>query len=245
MAELHLAQLLFDARALERTRERHGLPARSTDLGYLVHGQLAACFGELAPKPFRVRDRRGRVEVLGYTEADADALREQVALYAEPLFADALVDLAAKRMPTGWSESQRLGFEVRACPIVRLAHRGPGGEQAGAEVDAFLHACWQVDDTTRIDRGTVYEAWLRDQLAPATELERVALERFALPRLHRKTHAGDGERKARAIARPDALLVGELRIRDPAAFAALLRRGVGRHRAFGFGLLLLRPPGSR
>jgi CRISPR system Cascade subunit CasE len=26
------------------------------------------------------------------------------------------------------------------------------------------------------------------------------------------------------------------------AFRALLARGVGRHRAFGFGMLLLRPP---
>ena len=29
---------------------------------------------------------------------------------------------------------------------------------------------------------------------------------------------------------------------DSEAFSALLRRGVGRHRAFGFGMLLLRPP---
>jgi CRISPR system Cascade subunit CasE len=43
---------------------------------------------------------------------------------------------------------------------------------------------------------------------------------------------------------PDAVLEGVLEVVDGEAFAALLRRGVGRHRAFGFGMLLLRPPRS-
>jgi CRISPR system Cascade subunit CasE len=38
------------------------------------------------------------------------------------------------------------------------------------------------------------------------------------------------------------LLRGELTVADPDAFSALLARGVGRHRAFGYGMLLLRPP---
>ncbi|MEQ8964701.1 MAG: type I-E CRISPR-associated protein Cas6/Cse3/CasE [Azospirillaceae bacterium] len=42
---------------------------------------------------------------------------------------------------------------------------------------------------------------------------------------------------------PDAVFEGVLRVDDPAAFAALLARGVGRHRAFGFGMLLLAPAG--
>jgi CRISPR system Cascade subunit CasE len=44
------------------------------------------------------------------------------------------------------------------------------------------------------------------------------------------------------IERPNAVLEGHLMVRDPVAFRALLARGVGRHRAFGFGMLLLRPP---
>ena len=35
---------------------------------------------------------------------------------------------------------------------------------------------------------------------------------------------------------------GILTITDPIAFAELLKRGVGRHRAYGYGMLLLRPP---
>lgn len=38
---------------------------------------------------------------------------------------------------------------------------------------------------------------------------------------------------------PDALLRGCLRVLEPDAFAHLVARGVGRHRSFGFGMLLL------
>jgi CRISPR system Cascade subunit CasE len=40
---------------------------------------------------------------------------------------------------------------------------------------------------------------------------------------------------------PDAILRGELVIRDPAEFAKVLAKGVGRHKAYGCGMLLLRP----
>ena len=38
-------------------------------------------------------------------------------------------------------------------------------------------------------------------------------------------------------------MAGTLTIGDPDAFAAILSRGVGRHAAFGYGMLLLSPPG--
>jgi CRISPR system Cascade subunit CasE len=42
------------------------------------------------------------------------------------------------------------------------------------------------------------------------------------------------------MARRVALVTGTLRVGDAEAFRALLARGLGRHRAFGFGMLLLR-----
>ena len=44
---------------------------------------------------------------------------------------------------------------------------------------------------------------------------------------------------------PDVTVDGTLEIIEPEAFANLLIRGVGRHCAFGFGMLLLRPAGQR
>ena len=37
---------------------------------------------------------------------------------------------------------------------------------------------------------------------------------------------------------------GALTITDGEKFAQLLARGIGRHRAYGYGMLLLRPPGK-
>ena len=53
----------------------------------------------------------------------------------------------------------------------------------------------------------------------------------------------DGTRRGHVVAGPDVVLSGQLRIAQATAFAHLVARGVGRHRAFGFGMLLLRPAG--
>ena len=50
--------------------------------------------------------------------------------------------------------------------------------------------------------------------------------------------------KVRKVAGPDVVFRGELEIMDGDAFVALVVRGIGRHRAFGFGCLLLAPPGA-
>ena len=39
-------------------------------------------------------------------------------------------------------------------------------------------------------------------------------------------------------------MTGELEVGDSERFLHLLARGVGRHRTFGFGMLLLRPASS-
>ena len=54
--------------------------------------------------------------------------------------------------------------------------------------------------------------------------------------------AGEGG-VAPDVLRSDAVLRGVLSITNPRAFAELLARGIGRHRSYGYGMLLLRPPG--
>jgi CRISPR system Cascade subunit CasE len=44
------------------------------------------------------------------------------------------------------------------------------------------------------------------------------------------------------INRPEATFHGTFEIQDPTQFAAMLARGVGRHRAYGYGMVLLRAP---
>jgi CRISPR system Cascade subunit CasE len=96
-------------------------------------------------------------------------------------------------------------------------------------------------------RAQVYGQWLvrqftRDGAAQAKS-EAVSLIGFRRVLTLRQSRSGEGGRR-RGVERPDALFSGELTVQDPEAFARLLERGVGRHRAFGFGMLLLRPPGQ-
>ncbi len=142
-------------------------------------------------------------------------------------------------MPSSWTQGRRLAFELRACPIKRK--NGAGAKhRAGAEVDVFLDRCWQVGEGVRVDRAQVYLEWLQAQLsAGGATLVQGELRRFQRQRLLRRDH--QEQRTSKAIERPDAVFEGILEVADPLRFGALLARGVGRHRAFGFGMLLVRP----
>jgi CRISPR system Cascade subunit CasE len=62
---------------------------------------------------------------------------------------------------------------------------------------------------------------------------------------NRKVGAVEGNRNARRGTRlmtmPEAEFEGTLEVLDGTAFHAVLARGIGRHRAFGYGMLLVRP----
>lgn len=246
---LHLLHTQPDARLLAAWVARHHTrhERQPSDLGDALHGLLRAAFGDAAPRPFRYLDERQGL--LAYTSLDAQVIRAQVAL-AEPLAAqtlglDATDQHAGYRLrpfPTRWPQGQVLAFEVRLRPTVRAAK---------GERDAFLHAV-ELAQGAPLQRESVYVQWLREHLARresaarepwqgAVELlDDVHLAGYQRQQIVRRTQAAGGEsRRGRVIDGPDALLKGHLRVLDPDAFAHLLARGVGRHRAFGFGMLLL------
>lgn len=246
---LHLLHTQPDARLLAAWVARHHTrhECQPTDLGDALHGLLRAAFGDAAPQPFRYLDERQGL--LAYTALDAEALRAQVA-QAEPLAAQTLgLDATSQHpgyrlrpFPTRWPQGQVLGFEVRVRPVLRTAK---------GERDAYQHA-WDQSPVQPPEREAVYVQWLREHLAPregaarepwqgAVELlDDVHLAGYQRQQIVRRTQAAGGApRRGQVIDGPDALLKGHLRVREPAAFAHLLARGVGRHRAFGFGMLLL------
>ncbi len=247
-APIHMVRLALRTDRIVERGHRLRLPLREIDLGYLVHVQLTSLFGDLAPAPFAIEvDARARpsearpgTNVLGYAHADRAALEAHARTFAEPQDWESCnwTTASSKPMPELFEPGQRLGFEVRACPIVRSkTERHPDGR----EVDAFLAECLRVGPDQQVDREQIYLAWLGRELARggASSLEHAELVRFKRERLLRRTQGSD--RKAHSLERPDATLVGRLKVDDPAAFAELLARGIGRHRAFGFGMVLLRP----
>ena len=216
---------------------------RLQDSDHAMHCLLAESFGpDLAPKPFRLLLPRGCAQgtLYGYGPVDAAALREKAAIFADPAQSRILPadGLESKAMPAAWQAGQRLGFEVRLRPLIRRSKKSD--YRPGKECDAFMWAVEQLPPGAKMTRSReeVYRDWLQGELNRngGAELESasVVLRSFQRTRAVRKL-------RARPSEGPDAVMQGNLTITNPDKFAALLARGLGRHRAYGYGMLLLRP----
>lgn len=247
-APLTLVRLRPDLPALAAAAARHRLlPPRGDDLGYALHAALAALFGAKAPRPFALRQReRGGAELLGYTIASVGELRTLAALPGadgpeELRAALCPATLEPKPMPSAWPAALRLRFEVRLRPVLRTRQ---GRDGPVREHDAFLHArdaARAADTVPPEDREAVYRALLARELAREGAAELLGAELVAVRRLRvlRRPATPEGGRRPAAIEGPEARFAGTLRIADGDAFGRLVARGLGRHRAFGFGMLLL------
>jgi len=234
---------LHQGRLFELARRRN-LPVHQVDLGYIVHCALGELFGENAPQPFAITgDRGSHVRVLGYAAKPKEALVRDSAGLADPSIqaVSASATHESKRMPDAWEAGQRLGFAVRVLPVVRLA-RGATIRKAGAETDAFLAKALIAGPDAKLDREEVYRGWFVEQFSRlgGAQVADVRLTSFQRVRLIRRTQGNS--RASHVTEQPSASLAGTFEVTEPNAFQRLLARGVGRHRAFGFGMLLLRRP---
>lgn len=242
-AALHMVRVALDAPVMVRwARQRH-LPLWQLDEGYIAHCALDELFGPGAIRPFAMDDVAGRSwTVLGYASHSGEVLKDRARAAAEPeLFARCdWSQFVSKPMPAEWSIGARFAFRLRSCPVVRMNADG-AHYRKGAEVDAFLAHCWSVGDGVVVDRAAVYVEWLRARLERGgARLEKVEVASFRRARLLRRQQGG--ERTPSLVERPAVVFRGVLEIAEPALFGALLQQGVGRHRAFGFGMLQLAHP---
>jgi CRISPR system Cascade subunit CasE len=241
---LHLIRLPLRVSNLARWAAARGWVQRhGFDEGRALHHLLAETFGKAVLQPFRllVPPRSDVGNLYAYTSAPAASLRDMAQAIALPehLGVLDLARLEEKPMPVAWVSGQWLGFDLITRPVRRL--NGPLGAFAkGAEIDAFLdHVLHNHPDSPPESRETsreaVYVDWLRERLEGAARLQpdRSRLAQFCRRRVARGGAASEG---------PEATFHGTLEIADPVRFADLLARGVGRHRAYGYGMLLLRAP---
>lgn len=244
---LHLVKVPIRSDQFKAVARRRGLPLRDVDDGYLCHCILRELWQERAPAPFVVRGQGRTLDVWGYSTANADTLIDHARAFGDPSLLAAIGDIGrvvSKPMPR-FDTGRRIGFLLRACPIVRLA-QGTNGHRAGAEVDAFLARCFAVGKDAVVERDEVYRSWLTAKLNQSTitgvTLATVQVAAISRERLVRRTH-GD-ERRASRLERPDVRFEGDILVVDGGRFHTWLAHGVGRHRAFGFGALMLVPPGT-
>jgi CRISPR system Cascade subunit CasE len=129
--------------------------------------------------------------------------------------------------------------------VARLA-RESNGHRAGVELDAYLLKRLTLGQQAPIDRELIYRQWFEDRLKDPSRcgarLTRVRVAGFSRRRMVRRTQGSI--RRAMTIERPEVHVDGELVIEDGEAFLRFLAHGVGRHRAFGFGAMIIVPPGT-
>ena len=238
---LHLAELPLQLAELHVWSGSRGIGGGSLDEGLALHHLLGEVFGPGTLKPFRlmVVPRALRGTLYAYADRCADELRDLACSTIGPAEAAVLPLDRLRSVPRpaeSWRKGMRLGFDLRTRPTVRLASDLETDRQRfskGAELDAFLAETLRNDQAR--PREEVYLDWLAARLAPAAELERNRTRVHGFRR-SRRTRGG------RSIEGPDVVFHGTLAIRDPRGFADMLARGTGRHRAYGYGMLLLRPP---
>ena len=208
------------------------------DFGYALHALLAEAFDGRPPTPFRYMDEQG---LLAYSEEDATVFyRHSEKVPSEVRRVLGLDRLRIRDFPSEFPVGKRLGFEVRVRPVIRT--------NAGKERDLYQYRMEQrVPGSTdaKPSREVIYREWLEQRFSTdnASRLITASMQGFSLKRVVRRAQksAENGMRKPTGINGPDALFRGELEVADTTAFTQLLVRGIGRHRAFGYGMLLLRP----
>ncbi|MCA9525491.1 MAG: type I-E CRISPR-associated protein Cas6/Cse3/CasE [Myxococcales bacterium] len=246
---LYLAQFRFDPRALLAHARLRGRNQRAGDLGYVTHMVLKELFGSQAPRPFRIKTTGEIFTVLGYSRHDHQTLLATARAVAEPdVFGLWHHEGPFTKQLPEWRAGQPFGFELWAVPSRRIGHRTATqgderlralkDERATYEVDAWVAERLRLGADAP-SREETYRRWLVEQVARlgGATLERVELD------AHRERFARRGKPvdEAARSELPRVLYRGRLCITDPTAFHALIARGIGRHRAFGLGMVLLRP----
>ena len=208
------------------------------DGDYLVHAAMRLSFGNKAPQPFEAFGGDRMSKVLGYADCTALELVEEMKMAAEPVFHEIIPSstVRSKEMPVSWPEGRNFGFRVRFCPISRRS----GEDDKIVERDAFLAACERTPEE-HIDRESVYAEWLAERFNAfgGAEILDMRMKSFRLNEFRRKNKS----RTLSKLTRPEVIFDGILKVSDSNAFASMLREGIGRHKAFGFGAILLRPEG--
>lgn len=237
MNRLHLISLPLDLKTL---RQWAGARKFGTDEGRALHHLLGETFGKGALQPFRLMVAPGArtATLYAYTLSDRASLQRTAQETGLPDALDVCDPkrLGVKTMPESWAKGRRLAFDVRARPVKRLL-KPAGTFPKGAEVDAFLLEALRrfpggPPADGGIEREAVYRQWLAERLKGAAMLKQVRIARLERRAVQRGDKSVDGS---------DATFHGELVIADEARFAGILAGGVGRHTAYGYGMLLLRP----
>src|SRR5262249_29878719 len=124
-------------------------------------------------------------------------------------------------------------FSVRLVPTIRVT--ASEATRRHGERDAYLVAADEAGPDRALTRDDIYRDYLARKLVGA-EIEGRHLDSFRLLRFVRPKQNGQATKTM-----PEASLSGVVRVSDPGALSQCLRSGVGRQRAYGYGMVRLQP----
>jgi len=238
--EPHLVSFSLNPVALMSIAVARKTVPPSGDLGYVIHQALTETFGSAAPKPFHLFENPNFKLLTYSTYSAAELLNlglERKGRAKGWELASKALDLPSMEaipLPNSWAAGTRYRFAVRTRPVTRISHAKERG--LPREFDVFLHAVARKEGESWLDRQTVYLSWFADQVANAgAKLGQVRILAMTRKQVYRKG--------APSLDGPDVTFTGSLEVCDPKLFSDFVGRGVGRHRAFGFGMLLLQSCG--
>ena len=253
---LYMIRSGFDAREFQRWMGIRNF----TDADQSMHSLLTEMFGDAQPKPFRLIMPKNKVmgSLMGYTSVDAETLKTVGRSVAGPAQERVLrLDtIESKTMPDSWAPGTKLGFEIRTCPIYRNGkHAGKEpcdryfvqvkkGQRCphcipGKETDVYRLASIRYPrGEMPYSRDEVYVKWLarRFEVKGCANVDINATRVNSFQILNAIRRPG-----TRPHILPEVVFRGELEITDSKKFRNVLSGGIGRHKAYGFGMILLRP----
>jgi hypothetical protein len=231
-AGLNLIQVSIDVTRATRHFAQFMTPMLLQDDSLLLKTALTEAFGGPAIRPWAIHAIRGPTAIIvGYSMLSALDLDRRRAL-ALPSLQVAVGEVLGIALPS-FSAGERYRFKVRLAPTIRVT---PCAGKRHGERDAFLAEVDRNGDRAMPTRDEVYRGYLGARLAGAA-LDGCRLDGFQLLRIARpKQSAGFGWKTV-----PEAVMQGGLTVTDPAALVQSAAVGVGRQRAYGFGMLRFQP----
>lgn len=185
-----------------------------------LHALVTGLFGRQALQPFRFYESQDAASIYGYSASGAEELTAISTMTATPDVERIISGPFSSKPLPALPAATRIGFEVRVSPVRRVGNQ---------ERDAFAADLALGYETTREES---YLRWFARRLGGAAEIEEFRISKMRRLRTLRKD---------RRVELPEAVFQGTLTVSDQDRFAELLSGGIGRQKAYGYGMLLLRP----
>lgn len=201
------------------------------DRDYALHTLLSSTFGNRIIRNFRLLTPTNPSQSIlyAYTDHIQEDLRSTAQAVAEPLMMSVIEHdtIMTKPMPENWRENQLIGFNIRARPHRRKHH-------LNIEIPVY------PKPSNPHQRYEAHTAWMAEKLRQSNTVSPQMIAITSQAETHALRHP-----TARPVFGTDVIFQGNMTITDPEAFNELLAKGIGRHKAYGYGMVLLAPPYSR